>query len=249
MADAGAIYDVAGTFANIDANAPRILALGGLSLICNFTFFGSAAYLGFKHKMFTMPLVGTLIFIPHDFHYLLMYDRWFNVYDHWFMKLFFAGLVVTNILELIFFYQTLKWGRKEILPQVSQSAYVAILLVALAAAAIVWVGVKSVLADELWFFSFGWTIWFCIPLVIPMMLRRGSALGQSMLMWLAYIVMAVCWWAAVWPLDPFFRSPVWVGLGVVTVFWGIATIAVMRRLPNAKIETPSAEAAFAPSGR
>ncbi len=236
MTEAIAIYDVSGVFANIDANVPWLLVLGALSLLCNFTYFGIAAYQGFKHKMFTMPLVGTLVFIPHDLHYLLMFDKWFFVYDHWFMQLFFAGLVVTNILEMIFFYQTLKYGREEILPQISQPVYVAILFAALAAVSIIWVGVKSVLADELWFFSFGWTIWFCLPLVIPMMLRRGSSLGQTEIAWYAYTIMTICWWLAVWPLDPFFRSPAWLGLGIVTVLWAAATIWVIRQLPNKEID-------------
>ena len=175
----------------------RFLAFGALALICNFVYFGSAAYLGFKHRVYTMPLIGTLVFIPHDLHYLLMYDKWFNVYDHWFMQLFFAGLIVTNVLELIFLYQVLRWGRRELLPQASQRAYVALVLVALAGVSVAWVAVKSALGDELWFFSFGWTIWFCVPFVIPLMLRRGSAVGQSVTMWLAYTVMAMAWWAAV----------------------------------------------------
>ncbi len=236
MTDAMAIYDVSRVFANIDANVPRLLVLGAFSLICNFTYFGIAVYQGFKHKIFTMPLVCTLVFIPHDLHYLLMFDKWFFVYDHWFMQLFFAGLVVTNILEIIFFYQTLKYGREEILPQVSQPAYVAIIFAALAGVTIIWVGVKSVLADELWFFSFGWTVWFCLPLVIPMMARRGSSLGQTEIAWYAYIGMTICWWLAVWPLDPFFRSPAWIGLGVVTVLWAAATIWVIRQLPSKEFD-------------
>lgn len=229
-----ALYDVAGTLANIDAGMSRLLALGGLALVFNFTFFGTAAYLGFKHKIYTMPLIGTLIFIPHDMLYLLMFDKWFNVYYHWFLQLFWGGLVITNILEGVFFYQVIKWGRQELMPQVSQPAYVAILLAALAATTVVWLGVKQMIADELWFFSFGWTVWFCTPFVIPLMLRRGSAAGQSMLMWGAYTGMVVCWWIAVWPLDPYFRSPYWVGLGVVTVLWALTIIIVMRRLPAAQ---------------
>ena len=181
-----------------------------------------------------MPVAGTLIFIPHDLHYLLMWDRWFNVYDHWFMQLFFLGLIITNVMEFIFLYQLLKWGRAEILPKASQRNFVVIMLATQAAACIVWFGVKTVIADELWFFSFGWTIWFCLPFVIPLMLRRGSNVGQSTLMWSAYIGMALCWWITVFPLDPFFRSTAWIGLGFVIVVWAIVTIIFIRRLPSAE---------------
>ena len=238
--DTQSIYDVSATLANIDADVPRILALGALSLLCNFFYFGSAAYFGFKYKTYTMPLIGTLVFIPHDLHYLLLFNDWFNVYDHWFLQLFFAGLVVTNVLEAVFFYQVLRWGRRELMPEVSQKTYVTLLLVALAGVSVVWMAVKSVLADPLFFFSFGWTIWFCLPFVIPLMRRRGSAIGQSVPMWVAFSVMALCWWAAVWPLDPFFRSPVWIGLGIVTIVWAIANITMVQKFSASPVAAAAA---------
>ena len=141
-------YHVETTLSNIDAGVTRLLVLGALALICNFVYFGTAAYLGFKHKLYTMPLIGTLVFIPHDLHYVLLYDKWFNVYDQWFMQLFFAGLIITNVLEMIFFYQVLRWGRKEILPQVSQRAYVAIIFAALAGVASCGVDAESLIAGK-----------------------------------------------------------------------------------------------------
>ncbi len=232
MSEGFALYDVTGTLTNIDANVPRLLLLGACSLVANFIFFGTAIRNGFKLKTYTMPVACTLLFIPHDFHYLLMYDKWFNQYDHWFMQLFFVGLIITNIMEFTFFYQVLRWGRKEILPQFSQAAYVGVLLIALAGTSVSWYAVKTMLADELWFFSFGWTIWFCLPFTIPMMLKRGSTVGQSPTMWVAYIVMALCWWAALWPLDPFFRSVAWIALGGVIVLWAGVIIYFINRLQD-----------------
>ena len=45
----------------------------------------------------------------------------------------------------------------------------------LAGTTVAWLVLKTVLADELWLFTFGWTVWFCLPFVIPMMLRRIPA--------------------------------------------------------------------------
>ncbi len=222
------IYNVTTTLAAIDDRMIWILALGALSLVCNFIYFGTAMRLGFKYKMYTMPVAGTLIFLPHDFHYLLQWEKWFVVYDHWFMQLFFVGLIITNIMEWVFFYQLLKWGRQELMPKLSQTAFVAVMLTALVGACVIWYGVKTVLADELWFFSFGWTIWFCLPFVIPMMLRRGSRIGQSPVTWYAFIGMATAWWIAVYPLDPFFQSFAWLGLGAVIILWAVANIFVIR---------------------
>ncbi len=245
MAEGLALYDVSGTLANIDADVPRLLLLGACSLIANFIYFGSGIRNGFRLKTYTMPVACTLLFIPHDLMYLMMYDKWFNQYDHWFMQLFFVGLIITNIMEFIFFYQVLRWGRKEIMPQVSQRTFVAIMLIALAGTSVSWYSVKMMLADELWFFSFGWTVWFCLPFTIPMMLKRKSTVGQSTLMWSAYIVMALCWWSAVWPLDPFFRSPGWVALGAITVIWAVFVMVFIKRF-QVTAQT-SDQSAFAPA--
>ena len=228
------VYDVQTTLSNIDLFKVRVLIFGGLALIFNFVYFGAAIREGFKHKVYSIPVAGTLLFIPHDLLYLLMYPKWFGEYHHWFPRLFWFGLIITNVMEMVFLYQTLKWGRKELLPKVSQSVYVLIMLAALAGTFIVWLGVKKVLADELWLFTFGWTVWFCVPFVIPLMLRRQSTAGQSRLMWLSYIGMAIAFWIAVWPLDPFFRSAEWLGLGGVIVCWALATLFVMKILPAAQ---------------
>lgn len=82
MSDVMSIYDVSSTLANIDRNIVHLVAFGGLALICNFIYFGAGIYQGFKHRVFSMPVCATLLFIPHDMLYLLMYDKWFNVYDH-----------------------------------------------------------------------------------------------------------------------------------------------------------------------
>ena len=103
--------------------------------------------------------------------------------------------------------------------------------VALLASSTAWYAIKAVLADELWFFSFGLTVWYCLPFVIPLMLKRGSSIGQNTTMWWAYIGMAITWWAAVYPLDPFFQSAPWLALGVLTVGWALAVIYTVRKIP------------------
>lgn len=231
MPEALSIYEVSSTLANIDRNIPRLLAFGGLALICNFIYFGAGIWQGFKHRVFSMPVSATLLFIPHDLLYLLMYGKWFNVYDHWFCKLFWVGLIITNIEEFFFLWLTIRYGRQELAPQLSQRAWVTLLMLGLAGSFVAWIAVKTVLADELWLFTFGWTVWFCIPFVIPMMLRRNSSIGQSRLAWIAYIGMTLSYWTAVWPLAPFFQSPIWLALGAMIVIWALAVLYVMRQLP------------------
>ena len=61
-------------------------------------------------------------------------------------------------------------------------------------------------------------------------------------MWYAYIGMALAWWAAVYPLDPFFRSFAWLSLGAVIVLWALAIIYTIKKLPAASADSALAAA-------
>lgn len=122
------------------------------------------------------------------------------------------------------------------MPTVTQKMWGTVVLLGLAGAFAAFVALKQVLADELWLFTFGLTLWFCIPLVIPMMLRRNSSAGQSKLMWYAFIGMAISYWCAMYPLDPFFRSVPWLALGAVSVAWAAAVIWFMGYVEKQQVD-------------
>jgi hypothetical protein len=204
MFESLSIYDVKSTLGAIDANLIWLLVFGGGSLIFNFLFFGAAIANGFRDKAVSMPIGSTLIFFAHDLLYLLMFDKWFGVYQHWFPMLFWVGLVITLCMECVFLHITIKFGRAEYAPQLTQNQYRNLVLAAV-------VGVF---------------------IAIPMMLRRNSSAGQSLLMWYAYMGMAVCYWLAMWPLDPFFRSPLWLGLLPLILFSAAAIIFTIKKLPR-----------------
>jgi hypothetical protein len=198
-----------------------------LALVFNLLYFGAALYGGFKHRTYTIPLAGTLLFIPHNLLYVLMFDKWFYGYDHWFPKLFWIGLVFTNLLEFGFLFQALRWGREELMPQASPVVFRAVTLAGLAGTSVAWIYIKHVLADDLWFFTFRFTVWLALAFVIPLMLRRNSSAGQSRFLWLCFLGMTASYWCAVYPLDPFFRSPSWLALGAITLCWAGATLALV----------------------
>src|SRR5690606_37770515 len=125
------MYDPVSTLQAIDRNVVAVIGLCVVALIFNYCYFGEAIRLGFRHRTYSMPAMVTLVFLPHDLSYLLHFDLWFNVYDHWFCKLWWVGLIFTASIEGVFFYQLLRYGREEILPQLSQRAYVAVMFVAL----------------------------------------------------------------------------------------------------------------------
>ncbi len=226
------MYDPITTLQQIDQHIVPVIALCVVALIFNYCYFIEAIRLGYRHKTYSVPALVTLVFLPHDISYLLYFNKWFVEYDHWFCKLWWLGLVATASIEGIFFYQLLKYGRKEILPQLSQRAYVVVMLLALAVGAGAWLTIKQAINDELYLFSFGWTLFWGAPLCISMMLRRGSSRGQSRWMWISYMLMAVFYWAAVSFLDPYFRSPGWLLILAMALGCALANLYVVGKMPR-----------------
>jgi len=226
------MYDPVSTLQTIDRHAVAVVGLCVVALVFNYAYFGEAIRLGFRHKTYSVPASVTLIFLPHDISYLLEFDKWFGYYDHWFCKLWWVGLIFTASIEAIFFYQLLRYGRQEILPQLSQSAYSIVMLIALAAGAGAWWTVKQALNDDLYLFSFGWTLFWGAPLCISMMVRRGTSRGQSRWMWISYSLMAIFYWAATAVMDPYFRSAGWLTVLVLALGFAAANLWFLRKIPS-----------------
>jgi hypothetical protein len=225
------MYDAIATLQAIDRHVVPVIGLCVVALVSNYAYFGEAIRLGFKHRTYSVPASVTLVFLPHDLSYLLRYDQWFHVYDHWFPKLWWTGLILTASIEGVFFYQLLRYGREEILPQLSQRAYVAVMFLALGVGAVAWITIKQAIDDDLYLFSFGWTLFWGAPLAISMMQRRGSQRGQSRWMWISYMLMAVFYWAATAFLDPYFRSPGWLAILGLALGCAAANLWFIGRIP------------------
>lgn len=225
------MYDPIASLHSIDQHVVPIIGLCVVALIFNYAYFGEALRLGFRHRTYSVPASVTLLFLPHDLSYLLQFNKWFVEYDHWFPKLWWVGLLFTASIEGLFFYQLLRYGREEILPQLSQKAYVAVMFLALGAVALAWITVKQMLNDDLYLFSFGWTLFFGAPLAISMMVRRNSTRGQSRWMWISYMLMAVFYWGATAFIDPYFRSAGWLAVLALALGFATANLWMIGRMP------------------
>lgn len=234
------MYDPIATLQAVDANAVAIIGLCVVALVFNYMYFGEAIRLGKLHRTFSVPVPVTLLFLPHDLTYLLQFDKWFYQYDHWFCKLWWVGLVFTASIEGVFFYQLLRYGREELFPRLSQRQYVATMLLGLLATAVAWLTIKQALSDDLFLFSFGWTLFWGAPFCLQMMLRRGNTRGQSRLMWVSYILMAIFYWAATAFMDPYFRSAGWLAVLALAVGFGGVNWWMVTRLPAYQPEPSSA---------
>lgn len=241
------MYDAVAVLAAVDRNAVPVLLIAGLALVGNAVYYIEALRLARRERRYAMPLCGLYFFIPHDMHYVLLWEKWFVEYDHWFLKLFWIALVFTALSAWVFLFQFLRYGQREWMPQVSRASFVTWVLGGLALSSCVWIAVKGVIADELFLFAFGLTAFWCAPFGMGLMLRRGNRAAQSVPMWLGYTAIPVFYWlAAALYLGPYFQSPAWLAMGVAASVWGMVNIFLVGRLLNRANSLEAIEATGTP---
>src|SRR5262249_21740828 len=140
-------------------------------------YFFECARLAGRDRCMPMSLWATTVFIGHDGSYLLKFHTWFHEYNHWFPKLFWVGLIVTFSFEVIFFAQTIRFGRKEIAPRLSQGQWPVDCLGALVTGLLFWGVAKAYLDAPFYLMTFLVPFGMCAPATIPLMIRRGARIG------------------------------------------------------------------------
>jgi hypothetical protein len=148
------VYDPHAILARISEHPWPIVLLCGLALAFNFAWYIEEIRVARRDRCYTMPPAVTLVYLAHDGSYLLLLSKWWGEYQHWFTQLFWVALSVTFAGEVVIFAQTLRYGRAELAPGLSQRTYVTLMLAALAATAGAWAGVKNALGDQLYLLSF-----------------------------------------------------------------------------------------------
>jgi hypothetical protein len=237
------MYDPIQVLANIDEHKTAIIAVCGLAMLCNYTWFFAAVRQSKRDRTYTIPLFCTFFWIAGDGSMVWRYDEWFNTYDHWYVKLFWIALCFTVMFEIIYVAQAIKYGREELLPTWSQAQFTAVILAGVATAVIVWSFTKHVLGDPIYIAYFHLAN-MAMPVMGPaLLIRRKSRAGQSMLIWWAYLVMANCWYLStyLW-FGSEFRSIEYVSIwAVANVGCAVMLIALSRMPPY--VPEPAASSA------
>jgi len=226
------MYDPIAVLAKVTDQAGLVVALGAVALLCNWYYFFECARLAFRDRCAPMSLWATTVFIGHDGSYLLFYDDWFHGYDHWFPKLFWVGLIVTFSFEVTFFVQTVRFGREELGPRLSQAQWTAYCLGALATGVVFWAVVKDSLDDPLYLMTFLVTYGMCAPATLALTMRRGTRRGIGARQMWAYAGIGVGYLALTSGLlgGPF-AEPLWLLGATVCVGLTVALLVLVHRLP------------------
>lgn len=196
-----------------------------------------------------MALWATTVFLGHDGSYLLKANDWFNGYEgvpgNWFPPLFWVGLIVTFSFECIFFVQTIRYGRKELAPRLTQQQWTAFCLFAAVTGIVFWAVTKAYLDDELYLMTFLVTFGMCAPATIPLMIRRGARTGVGAVQLWAYALIGVFYIAlTVFVLGDPFDEPIWLLGSAVTIALSAALLALFYRLPEATTADDSSATEF-----
>ena len=72
------MYEIAPVLAALDANRWRVIALCGLAMACNYTWFFAAVRQGLKDRVVPIPVFCTLFWLVADASMVLRYQLWFH---------------------------------------------------------------------------------------------------------------------------------------------------------------------------
>lgn len=227
------MYDPHEILGRISTHPWPIVLLCGCALLFNYAWYIEEIRLARRDRCYTMPPAITLLYLVHDGSYVLLLGKWWGEYSHWFTQLFWVALVFTFGGEVIIFVQTLRYGRAELAPRLSQRGFVVLMLAALAFTGAAWAAVKVTLDDDLYLLTFMALIFWAAPFGSALMLRRNNGRGTSTWMWFSFTMIGVLYGAAtvVW-FGPDFQTLPWIALWLGTVAWGGYNTWLAHRLSH-----------------
>jgi hypothetical protein len=179
----------------IDRHTIPILVGFGLAMVLQNIAMITAVVMTRREGWISIPLPCTLLWFAHDFGVVARFNTWFTVYDHWFLKLFWLGLLSALILEVVFFVQAIRVGRAEYLPNGTQTQWTALVITGVVVFVIVWEYMKIVWDDPLYQAVPAITLFLLPVATTALLLRRQSAVAQSPIIYGCFAAMVVLWWA------------------------------------------------------
>lgn len=226
-------YDPHAVLASIDQNVFLFLGISGTALVFNYIYFWQAGVSAKRDGFYTFPLACSTIWFAHDLSFVLLFNDWFNVYNHWYLKLFWLGLIPTTLFELFYIYQTWLYGKKELMPNASQALFNGFMAVAIIFGLIAWYALKQFLDDPLYVWTFGSTGLLAPALVLGLILKRGHTKGQSVLMWGSYVGMQTFWFsAAILVFGDAFRTPQYLLMAAASILGGVIVTATVKAMSS-----------------
>jgi hypothetical protein len=188
------MYDPQFILNAIDNDTVPILLGFTAAMILQNVAMGTAVLMTHREGWISIPLPCTFLWFAHDLGVVVRFDTWYSDYDHWFLKIYWVGLLTALLIELVFLWQAYKVGRKEYLPKGTQAQWGGLLAAGTVIVVLCWEYQKTIWDDPL-YQALASTTMYLIPLaVVPLVLRRRSAISQSPVIYGCFAAMVILWW-------------------------------------------------------
>lgn len=223
------MYDPHAVLAALDAHKTGVILLCGLAMVFNYIWFVLAAIRGFRDRVYPVALFSTLFWLCGDGTGVLRYDMYFHTYHHWYLELFWGALIFTVSFEILFIFMTLKFGRKELAPDMSPAGFGLLLAMAAAIFVVTWAYLLPILRDDLNIVYFNLANMAGPIAYAGVIARRRSIAGTSSGVWIFYTLMLASWYCAqALYFGPAFRTPLMLAFFAVNIASAAALAAYVR---------------------
>jgi hypothetical protein len=232
------VYDPAVLLDAIDTHTVGVLTGFGLAMVLQNVAMITAVLVTRRTGVISVPLPCTYLWFAHDLGTVARFDTWFNQYDHWFLKLFWLGLLSALVIELIFLWQAVKVGRREYLPQGTQAQWTVLALGGAAVIVVLWEYLLVIFDDPIYQAAPAITLFLLPVATTALLLRRQSAVGQAPLVYGCFAAMVPLWWGVTaGAYGGAFRSWQYLSAGVLAFGMLIAVTVAVWRLSQLQAES------------
>jgi hypothetical protein len=213
----------------------HLFAVNAFMTIClmsTFTYLISSFKTANLHKAYPAPLSAVGWFAIHDAYFVLQWDKWFVEYHHWWLEFWAISLIFTSGIEFALCYMVYKYGREELMPKLTQRQFGFAVIAAMIGIGVVWVLIKQIIDDDLCLIAFALTAWWPPVWTTLLITKRQSLRGQTRVMIWCLLTNPIGMFGAWYFLDPYFRSPLWLAFGAMTILWSTFNVWLMGKYPD-----------------
>jgi hypothetical protein len=232
------MYEIADVLQTIDHHLPWILAFTLAGWIGGFVQIVEAIRLGFRDRLPGAPAGMTCFLLAHDSSFFMRHDHWFHTVGHWYFEAFWVGMGIAVLIEIGMVVQLIRFGRPALAPRLSVASFTGVWLVFQVATYLLLWWIQSLLDDPLYLVSLVGTQVAAVVFMVPFILVRGSARGQSMIYAWATLLGPASLALAMFPaMCTVFRTPMYVGLCASMTALAVLYLVLLRRYQAADAST------------
>ncbi|MGQ0465924.1 MAG: hypothetical protein ACT4QG_11450 [Sporichthyaceae bacterium] len=229
-------YDPSVVIENSDSGVRMavILVLMAIAGLGGYMQYYGAIKTGRRDKMYCIPLATNLWNFAHDTTFVASYSSWFdNENELWILKLFWFGLIVFSILELVVISHIVRFARKDLWGDgctVVQAIAIYSVLQLFVFGIFWWF--QAITDDPLEYYGLATTVLMASAFNISMMRARGSQRGMSEFILWGYLILSCGFWPWMMVSDPdHFTHPIYFLMAIGNIGVDIVSIKVFRSLP------------------